>query len=684
MSHHIANPRVAKLTALAFLMLLALPAVFLSNKAPVEEQGQSLTTGQADPAILLEKYQEWEAAYEKNGGDHNLVLELQWSKGLSGKHTKASGIAKLDLIDGKVQVAVGGLPKDQEWDFWLVEESTEPGHTVLPEEGDKMMRIGSLKRVGEASHLEVEMGSDAFKDFRLDFAYVTEAGKSPIESRYLMGTTTLFHSLYQSAKHGKFGIIDGAEPKKEHGIFTRMLDALTPTAKAQDDTARAIIDLITTGRGVFVKEDFSGNGRTCATCHREENNFTIDPAFIASINNPLDPLFVAEFNPDLVDLEKPPLMRKLGLILENLDGFENPGVMRSVPHTLALSTSLRTILPGFSNATGWSGDGSPSGEIFSLLLGDGTKNSVQFLTTGSLRDFAIGAVRQHFTKTLNRVTGVDFRLPTLHELNSMEAFQLSLGRQRELNLQTLSLKNANAIAGQALFQNPVKRCNGCHSNAGANIATGINFNFNTGVETISPAQAIDPTAPVDGGFGGCPPGSPQPCGDGTFNTPPIVEAADTGPFFHNNAVNTSRIEDAILFYASPAFGNSPTGPAIPLSTLDVTQIGAFLRVINARENIIQATGLEQRALGFVAQASAADLLSLSIQELNDAITVLVNGNLHPVARQRLIEAILLDQQAINTANQSQRNGLIQQAICKKNAARMDMENILLPCLTTDP
>ena len=58
--------------------------------------------------------------------------------------------------------------------------------------------------------------------------------------------------------------------------------------------------------------------------------------------------------------------------------------------------------------TGWSGDGAPG--------------------TGSLREFAIGAVTQHFTKTLARTAGRDFRLPTEHQLDAMEAFQLSLGR----------------------------------------------------------------------------------------------------------------------------------------------------------------------------------------------------------------------------------------------------------------
>src|SRR5439155_1204409 len=83
------------------------------------------------------------------------------------------------------------------------------------------------------------------------------------------------------------------------------------------------------------RETFNGNGRTCGTCHPAENNFTIDPKFIATLP-PNDPLFVAEFTPALAQhFEKPELMRKVGLILENLDGFDdlpNKFVMRGVPH----------------------------------------------------------------------------------------------------------------------------------------------------------------------------------------------------------------------------------------------------------------------------------------------------------------------------------------------------------------
>ena len=96
-------------------------------------------------------------------------------------------------------------------------------------------------------------------------------------------------------------------------------DGITPTG--YPDAA-----LINAGRELFFKETFNGNGRTCGTCHPEDNNFTIDPEFIGTLPDD-DPLFVAERaepNPLSENFEKPELMRKLGLILENINGFEDP------------------------------------------------------------------------------------------------------------------------------------------------------------------------------------------------------------------------------------------------------------------------------------------------------------------------------------------------------------------------
>src|SRR5262249_46852883 len=102
-------------------------------------------------------------------------------------------------------------------------------------------------------------------------------------------------------------------------------------------------DLVTRGEFIFFNETFAGNGRTCGTCHRAERYFTIDAPFIATLP-PEDPLFVAERNPKLKqNFENPRLMRELGLIMENQDGFDDLAHkfnMRGVPHTLAQRTSV--------------------------------------------------------------------------------------------------------------------------------------------------------------------------------------------------------------------------------------------------------------------------------------------------------------------------------------------------------
>ena len=413
--------------------------------------------------------------------------------------------------------------------------------------------------------------------------------------------------------------------------------------------------LIAKGKKIFFNETFNGNGRTCGTCHPEENNFTIDPAFIATLPND-DPLFVAEFNPDLKEnFENPRLMREFGLILENLDGFDdlkNKFVMRGVPHTLALPASINS--PD-GPRTGWSGDGAP---------GD-----------GSLRSFAIGAVIQHFTKTLQRVPSVDFRLPTDDELDALEAFQLSLGRQEDLTL-PLPLRGTVPKRGQEIFlDNALGKCNICHLNAGANASLGGqnlgNANFNTGVEDL-PDQPADLSAeliPQDDGFG-----IP---GDSTFNVPPLVEAADSGPFFHNNAIET--IEGAVAFYDGDAFNNSPSGRflasidpngvGIELDGTQIVAISAFLRVLNALENTRQSMAFTKAGAekGLFQRTEFETLLRRAGQEINDSITVLSGGGLHPEAVVHLQEAHRLIEKAEHSIFFG--NKLARQAFAEQEKAR---------------
>jgi hypothetical protein len=417
-------------------------------------------------------------------------------------------------------------------------------------------------------------------------------------------------------------------------------------------------DLVAKGRQIFFNETFQGNGRTCGTCHPAENNLTLDPAFIATLA-PNDPLFVAEFNPDLrKNFENPRLMRQFGLILENLDGFadlDKKFVMRGVPHMLGLRTSVDSPQ---GPRTGWSGDGAP---------GD-----------GSLRSFATGAVIQHFTKTLNRIPGQDFRLPTEEELDAIEAFSLSLGRQQDLAL-PLPLKGIVPKRGQEIFlDNSLGKCNRCHANAGATANFGAgsigNANFNTGVENLpdQPADLSGELNPADDGF--------RTPGDGTFNTPPLVEAAETGPFFHNNAIET--IEGAVAFYDGEAFNSSPAGKllaaadpdgvGIELDGTQIVAIAAFLRVINALENIRQSVELleSSRSKGIAHRAEAKELITRSLNETQDSIRVLEGGGLHPEAVAHLREAQTFAKKAARSL--FFRDRLTKQAIEEQNKARVQL------------
>jgi mono/diheme cytochrome c family protein len=413
--------------------------------------------------------------------------------------------------------------------------------------------------------------------------------------------------------------------------------------------------LIERGRQLFNEETFDGNGRTCATCHPATNNFTIDPKSIAKLPKN-DPLFVAEFNSDLKELENPRLMRRFGLILENVDGFDNPGVMRGVPHNLALRTNTKSDRAP-AHALGWSGDGSAD--------------------EGSIRKFAKGAVRQHFPKTLNREEGVDFRFPTDAELDAIEAFMVSLGRQEDIDLAALTFTEEAVESGKLLFngEGVNRSCATCHANAGSNRSNGVNANFDTGASRRSPRG----TAP-DGGFGQDEEPGLAGFGDGTMNTPSLVEAADTPPFFHNNSART--LEDAIKFYTTADFGNSPAGllggggepNPFQLSKKQIREIGALLRAVNARENIRFSNEIAEEAQDAEPKEEADQRIREVFAETKDAIEVLDRGplKLYRAAVKSLKQAARLEQRALRETDDDERDALLQQAIELKTEASASM------------
>jgi mono/diheme cytochrome c family protein len=418
------------------------------------------------------------------------------------------------------------------------------------------------------------------------------------------------------------------------------------------------------GADLFLRETFNGNGRSCASCHRVERNFTIDPEFIASLPGD-DALFVAEFNPTLAGLERPAEMRALSLILENADGFgDDPTarfVLRSVPHNLSMGTSVTraandTVTPP-DDRTGWSGDGAPN--------------------DGRLRDFQTGAIVQHYPKSLARVAGTDFRLASDDELDRIDLFMRRLGRTNELNLPGAKMADAGAESGRLTFLSDAARCNGCHGNAGANTG-GANRNFNTGVESAR-TEALA-AFPVDGGFLGAPANPDGSFGNGTFNTPPLIEAADTGPFFHTatsisgaSAHDTSvaeTIEQAVAFYDSPAFNASPAGAfgAIDLTASQIDDVGRFLRVVNAAFNAQLALKRIDAGLELVNHFQNRHrliqrrTLALAVVEIEDALEVLsAVRNLNASSQSRLRRAVDNLEVAIATSSHVTRQSRIASA-----------------------
>ncbi len=667
-----------------------------SPPPPVRE-----TPALGDEENVRQAFSKWVAAHERAGGDRNVVLGLGWSKALSKEYTKAAGRVRLDLLDGAVSVEARNLPEGVS-EVWLVDNVDRPGDSCAPEVGDAFIRVGSLVREGEVARLEADLGDDAFAKFDVDVALVAREGKGPVSGGVLFGSPTFFQRFYrQATRAGQNPSLAMLEhPARSIGVRDPMLALLAPLQITQSPPS-----LVEVGSDLFFNEQFMGNGRTCGTCHPANNSLTIDPTFIATLPQS-NALFVAENNPDLAqNFENPVLMRQVGLILENVDGFgdlDNVFAMRGVPHTLALGTSI-TGVPGAQGGaddpppnqnTGWSGDGAPN--------------------EGTLRDFATGAVTQHFPKTLNRVphnpltttvnTPADFRLPNDAELDAMEVFQLSLGRQAEINLAAMSFKNAVVERGKRIFNNSAGsgleglippdpdptvaagKCLFCHKNAGAQdlvlevigVGAGLNANFDTGVEDL-PAQPADLLVPPnenppDGGFGQ----DPDPTdgfGDNTFATPPLIEAADTGPFFHNNAIET--IEEAVNFYNSDAFAATSISGGIggiDLEPTEVVAVAAMLRVLNALENINEAVTSEQKALAASNLNKAKPHILQAREEILDAIEVLRCGKLHPKAVGNLVSAASLLQTASTTSNNNSRNALINQAIAQQNLAKNDMIN----------
>jgi cytochrome c peroxidase len=627
--------RLSRNAAIAAGILAGLGFIAFSSQAQVAANPPN--TGMAEPAALINAFDRFVSA----GTGAPMVIPLISMRGITSEGLNAGGRIAINLVTGEVTSQIRLMPPGETFELWLMDNRPGAGHSTLPDPVDVQVKVGAYTAQSTPGRyqLSVTLGTSAFSGFFPDRAFVVRNNQSPSAGFLLTGSSTMFDRLLRR----QVRFVD--DPGTALGF-----DPMDPATRAANFTR-----LVAQGRQLFLKETFAGNGRACGTCHKENNNFTIDPEFIATLPA-TDPLFVAEFNPALVTLEKPDMLRSLGLILVNADGFDPQRgfTLRSTQNVQALGNSTTPQDPSFGidfstngrnpnppERLGWGNDAPP------------------------LRDFPIGAIVQHAPKALDRRVGVDFRVPTDEELDALVAYQLPLGRQEDFNLPLLELTSTLARTGKALYLDSGnigepghKNCNGCHFSAGG--SAGMSFNPNTpGFPkadgsprgfNIAVAKNVNETPlalalalPRDGGFGQIPTvfGSfgntddlPPPFGHfelEEFNSPPLVESADSGPFFHNHTVKD--LESAVAFYGTQAFQTSIGNGGVPVSISadpndpEVQAISAFLRVLNALENIRSSINVVQRGQQMSSSKDAVELAGLALAETVDAIQVLSDGAL---------------------------------------------------------
>jgi len=180
-------------------------------------------------------------------------------------------------------------------------------------------------------------------------------------------------------------------------------------------------------------------------------------------------------------------------------------------------------------------------------------------------------------------------------------------------------------------------------------------------------------------------------GNGTFSPPPLIEAADTGPFFHNAFRFQSRlpddIEEAVNFYRLPndAFGQSlggkflqqRFGTPLTLTNEDSAAIARFLRVLNTAFNIdiakqrLQAASTLVTSFGDTRADIQKRLMELAVAEVDDALDVTngVGSEIYPNLRILLSQAKDEVALGLSAASSSQRQLRIANALSRLTNGR---------------
>jgi cytochrome c peroxidase len=555
------------------MMIASAVLPLLSTKD--DSQTADRTTQSVDPLFTR-----WAADYAKRETYTRTPIHLAFSRALSKRFTKAVGRVEINFETGQVTVAVENLdapPDGSVYEVWLLENVPGVHNSAaidLGKDGDRIMILGALPADGS---LVTSVDAQELANFEVDMAAVMRLSANQKPEFVIGGMQSI---RFQINRQARLAAKDHSSTPTGGGLFDYWFgpvfaDKPDPEHSHGGDGDNDLDSLIAFGKILFEEETF-GNGRTCATCHPVNNNLTIDIDFISELSDD-DPLFIAEFDDDLPQFdpdnpttpafEDPVLMSARGLILENIEGFDededgnliNPPFFRAVPSLFNLEFTA------------------PYG--YSACCDD-------------LRIFSMGAVVQHFPKTLERIENTDFVLPNEVQLDALEAFMLSKLSPEDGNFKikgknsllstaedtTASDTSRPEVRGRELFRSV--GCSTCHKGKGNSVLNG-NL-LDTGVESLEDEPSDPPSTPtVDNGNG-----------SGEFLTPQLFGLRKQH-FFHTGRIgnNTVQIEgkslrftnllDAVDFYRSDAFNDSPTnGSVVDFTDAEAEDIAAFLEAIS--------------------------------------------------------------------------------------------------------
>ena len=289
-------------------------ALVIANMAGSHAQEPEGNFGVGIPSVFVPKYLNYRAQQLNSGTPDVMRVRLGYVKGLSTTFTKMVGEAAINLQSGAFNVSLNGLTPFQTYTVWLLDQADIDAVPPLPDTvvglvtflatGPSKLLTGLLPaepaarlhdrsrrrgprppagyrttgvRVGERLPEDILQTSESReRELRCDPVPGDDAGAGTGGSR-----TGPRRSDRDAASLD--GRITGSSDSGLRDVFLAQFET---TASAESSGGSVKLDkLISKGAKLFFEETFKGNGRTCGTCHPASNNFTIDPAFIATLPN---------------------------------------------------------------------------------------------------------------------------------------------------------------------------------------------------------------------------------------------------------------------------------------------------------------------------------------------------------------------------------------------------------------